>query len=103
MTGRLDRFVADVSDLLDRAPSEADILARGARLLGGLVAVDDWLPAAFAVPDAERYRQYLLHADPAGRFSVVSFVWGPLQATPAHDHRVWGLVGVLRGAELSQR
>jgi predicted metal-dependent enzyme (double-stranded beta helix superfamily) len=34
---------------------------------------------------------------------VVSFVWGPGQATPIHDHTVWGLVGVLRGAELSQR
>jgi predicted metal-dependent enzyme (double-stranded beta helix superfamily) len=28
---------------------------------------------------------------------VVSFVWGPGQGTPIHDHRVWGLVGVLRG------
>jgi predicted metal-dependent enzyme (double-stranded beta helix superfamily) len=50
-----------------------------------------------------RYRQYLLHRDPAERFSVVSFVWGPGQATPIHDHRVWGLVGVLRGAEIDQR
>ena len=40
-----------------------------------------------------------LHADPLERFSVVSFVWGPGQRTPVHDHTVWGLVGVLRGAE----
>jgi predicted metal-dependent enzyme (double-stranded beta helix superfamily) len=32
----------------------------------------------------------------------VSFVWGPGQATPVHDHRVWGLVGVLRGSELNE-
>ena len=38
----------------------------------------------------------------AERFSVVSFVWGPGQATPVHDHTVWGLIGMLRGAELSQ-
>jgi 3-mercaptopropionate dioxygenase len=30
---------------------------------------------------------------------VVSFVWGPGHATPVHDHTVWGLIGVLRGAE----
>ena len=36
------------------------------------------------------------------RFSVVSFVWGAGQSTPIHDHTVWGLIGVLRGAELSQ-
>ena len=33
------------------------------------------------------------------RFSVVSFVWGPGQTTPIHDHTVWGMVGVMRGAE----
>ena len=30
---------------------------------------------------------------------MVSFVWGPGQKTPIHDHTVWGLVGMLRGAE----
>ena len=29
----------------------------------------------------------------------MSFVWGPGHITPVHDHTVWGLVGVLRGAE----
>jgi predicted metal-dependent enzyme (double-stranded beta helix superfamily) len=31
----------------------------------------------------------------------VSFVWGPCQRTPIHDHMVWGLIGMLRGAEIS--
>jgi predicted metal-dependent enzyme (double-stranded beta helix superfamily) len=75
-------------------------LEEGAKLLADLVGHDDWLPDAFAQPDPERYRQYLLHCDPDERFSIVSFVWGPGQDTPIHDHRTWGLVGVLRGAEL---
>ena len=75
-------------------------LDEAAALLADLVAHDDWLPGAFAQPDPARYSQYLLHCDPDGRFSIVSFVWGPGQATPIHDHRTWGLVGVLRGAEL---
>ena len=29
-----------------------------------------------------------------------SFVWGPGRQTPLPDHRVWGLVSVLQGAEL---
>jgi predicted metal-dependent enzyme (double-stranded beta helix superfamily) len=33
---------------------------------------------------------------------VVSFVWGPGQATPIHNHTVWGLIGMLRGRERSQ-
>jgi predicted metal-dependent enzyme (double-stranded beta helix superfamily) len=82
---------------------EPAILAYGAQLLAALVADDSWLPEAHARPDPTRYTQYLLHRDPAARFSVVSFVWGPGQRTPIHDHRVWGLVGVLRGAEIADR
>lgn len=100
---RLAAFVRDVSQLLDAAPAEPDLLRGGRRLVGALVAEDDWLPAAYAEPDPDRYRQYLLYSDPRARFSLVSFVWGPGQSTPIHDHTVWGLIGVLRGAELSQR
>lgn len=99
---RLSDFVADLSALLDRTGDEAVILREGGALLAELVAQDGWLPEAQSLPDPNRYQQYLLHRDPAGRFSVVSFVWGPGQATPVHDHTVWGLIGVLRGAELSQ-
>lgn len=101
--GRLAAFIARFEALIeDGAADEAEILDQGARLLGELVAEDDWLPDAFARPDPVRYTQYLLYRDPEARFSVVSFVWGPGQATPVHNHTVWGLVGVLRGAEVSQ-
>ena len=99
---RLRQLVSGFGTLLDGSPSEADVLREGAELLRKLVSIDDWLPPEFALADAERYRQYLLHADSQGRFSVVSFVWGPGQRTPIHDHTVWGLIGVLRGAEVSQ-
>ena len=35
-------------------------------------------------------------------FHVVSFVWGPGQTTPVHDHTVWGLIGMLRGSEIGE-
>ncbi|HWV63517.1 MAG TPA: cysteine dioxygenase [Oxalicibacterium sp.] len=82
---------------------EARVLHTGSALLRELVANDDWLPPRYAQPDAQHYRQYLLHADAAERFSIVSFVWGPGQSTPVHDHTVWGLIGMLRGAERSER
>lgn len=103
---RLDRlrdFVTGIGTLLDRTHDERSLLEEGSTALGQLVAHDDWLPDAYAAPTPDRYSQYLLHCDSRERFSVVSFVWGPGQATPIHDHRVWGLVGVLRGAELSER
>lgn len=100
---RLEACAAGFNDLLRRTSDEETILAEGSDLLRQLVATDDWLPGSHAIADAERYRQYPLYLDPAGRFSIVSFVWGPGQSTPIHDHTVWGLVGVLRGAETSER
>lgn len=99
---RLREFVGGLAELLDRQPAEAEILQVGSQLLSQLIHHDDWLGEAFTRPSPERYQQYLLHADARQRFSVVSFVWGPGQSTPVHDHRVWGLIGMLRGAEVSQ-
>ncbi|BEP36809.1 3-mercaptopropionate dioxygenase [Variovorax sp. V59] len=98
----LREFVTAFGRLLDSGPEEPRILSEGGALLRTLVAQDDWLPDAFAQPAPSRYQQFLLHADSTERFSVVSFVWGPGQATPVHDHTVWGLIGMLRGAEYSQ-
>ncbi len=99
---RLRQFIGLLADLIDSNPHEGELLERGARLLGQLVNHDDWLPDEYAIASPERYQQFLLHADSRQRFSIVSFVWGPGQSTPIHDHRVWGLIGMLRGAEYSQ-
>lgn len=99
---RLRAFIGALAELLDSQPREGDLLHRGGQLLAQLVSHDDWLPEDFARPDPQHYQQYLLHADSRQRFSVVSFVWGPGQRTPIHDHQVWGLIGMLRGAEYSQ-
>ena len=101
-TPRLQRFVSGMTEVLTQTQDEADILSRGKTLLAELVQQDDWLPEAFAQSNPDRYQQFLLYADPQDRFSVVSFVWGPGQATPIHDHTVWGLIGMLRGKEHSQ-
>lgn len=100
---RLRRFVVAATELAERVAHDEDRMVAGMRnLLADLVSADDWLPDSCAVP-GETYRQYLLHCDPLQRFSVVSFVWGPGQTTPVHDHTVWGLIGMLRGAETGCR
>ena len=98
----LREFVADTTRLAGQTMPESERVARVRALLAGLIAEDGWLPEAAAKPHPQYYQQYLLHCDPLQRFSVVSFVWGPGQKTPVHDHMVWGLVGMLRGAETSQ-
>ena len=92
-------FVIAMTALVGRETQEDALLAGARPLLAALLQGDAWLPDECARPHPEHYQQYLLHADPLERFSVVSFVWGPGQRTPVHDHTVWGLIGMLRGAE----
>jgi predicted metal-dependent enzyme (double-stranded beta helix superfamily) len=99
---RLRDFVLALSHLVESGPDESGILREGSRLLKELIAIDDWLPARYAEASMNGYQQYLLHADSQERFSVVSFVWGPGQKSAIHNHTVWGIVGILRGAELEQ-
>lgn len=100
---KLLHTTAALTRLMDRdGLSEAEILSEASGLIKALVAVDDWLPEEMAQPDPQYYRQYLLYGDPLERFSLVSFVWGPGQHTPVHDHTVWGVIGMLRGAEIEQ-
>lgn len=100
-TARLRAFVQSFTRLVTEVDNDEErIFVDGKALLADLIGHDDWLPDRFAEPNPERYQQFLLHCDPMERFSVVSFVWGPGQKTPVHDHTVWGMVGVMRGAEL---
>jgi predicted metal-dependent enzyme (double-stranded beta helix superfamily) len=99
---RLRNFITAFAEMLDTNPTENRLLDEGGNLLKQLVSTDDWLPAEYALPHPQYYQQYLLHADSRERFSIVSFVWGPGQVTPIHNHTTWGLIGMLRGSEYSQ-
>lgn len=97
---KLRTFVQDMTRLVEAAGDDEERMrGEGGEHLARLVAEDDWLPDAFTRPHPEFFQQYLLYCDPLERWSAVSFVWGPGQKTPVHDHTVWGLVGQLRGAE----
>lgn len=95
----LREFVVAMTRLVSGTGEEAELLRQARPLLAALIRTEGWLPPAFAGSQPGSYRQYLLHCDPLERFSVVSFVWGQGARTPVHNHGVWGLVGMLRGAE----
>lgn len=103
-SSRFRHFIAEFTRLAEKhGQDEKTMLDAGSRLLGDLIRHDDWLPDECTQPHPQFYQQYLLHCDPLERFSVVSFVWGPGQKTPVHDHTVWGLVGMMRGTESCRR
>lgn len=98
------RTVAELTRLVEKHPQANEpLLQSSGSLIQALVAHDNWLPDAFARAQSGHYSQYLLYGDPLERFSLVSFVWGPGQKTPVHDHTVWGIVGILRGTEIEQQ
>ncbi len=101
---RLLDFVTAMTRLAGESGlDEPAMLERAGTLMSALIAHDDWLPEAMARNHPQFYQQHLLYGDPLDRFSLVSFVWGPGQKTPIHDHTVWGIIGMLRGAECGQR
>lgn len=100
---RFRQFVQSFAELVASTDNDEERVFRDGRtLLADLITHDDWLPEQFSIPSTERYQQYLLYCDPQERFSVTSFVWAPGQTTPVHNHTVWGMVGVMRGAELCE-
>jgi predicted metal-dependent enzyme (double-stranded beta helix superfamily) len=55
------------------------------------------LTAAQRAGNPDRYTRHLLHADPAGRFSVMALVWRPGQRSPVHGHHTWCAYLVCQG------
>ena len=101
MKTEFDYFVKQFTALIETGAQEEQILFVGKALLQKLVSQDDWLAPEHAQTHPKYYQQYLLYRDPKARFSIVSFVWGPGQETPVHNHTVWGLLGQLQGCEIS--
>lgn len=85
---KLRHFIQEVDALHRQFTDESPLLEAVAQRLARLVRQDDWLPDEYALPHPHHYQQYLLHADSGQRFSIVSFVWGPGQATPIRSPRV---------------
>jgi 3-mercaptopropionate dioxygenase len=98
------RFIQRM-DALVAAKDDPHVIAdETAGLLGELLLPHpEFLEERFRQPDGRHYRQHVVHVHPQGRYSIVSLVWKPGQATPVHDHRCWCVVGVLQGHERESR
>jgi 3-mercaptopropionate dioxygenase len=99
LTGPFATFLDGMDALVATQSCEAHTLHHAETCLRDLLTSAPWLPAEYMRANSDKYLQLALYVDPQSRYSVVSFVWGPGQATPIHNHTVWGLVGVLDGAE----
>ncbi len=91
----IDDFVATLDPIMTLDPTER---ARAvAATLTPWLGRGDLLDGCDCTPCPERYARRLVHADPAGRFSVLALIWYPGQASPIHAHRTWCALGVHAG------
>lgn len=99
----LARFIAAIEAELDVTEDHSRIAGCVSEQLATLVRDPDVLAPEFREASAECYRSHLVALAPSRRFSVMSLVWLPGQATPIHDHACWCVVGVLQGLEREER
>jgi predicted metal-dependent enzyme (double-stranded beta helix superfamily) len=83
-------------DAACRAPMD-EMSGRMAVAFAAVAGDRGLVPPAARVSDSLRYNRHLLHADPAGRFAIVSLVWGCGQFSPVHGHHTWCAYTVFEG------
>lgn len=94
----IQAFEIEVRQILQKAQSEKRIVNQIKPFFYNLLQTEGLLPDIFTQPNPNKYSQYLLYKPEDEAFSLVAFVWGPGQTAPIHDHLVWGLVGIYKGA-----
>jgi predicted metal-dependent enzyme (double-stranded beta helix superfamily) len=92
-------FVQEMEELLKSQPNQEKIFDRGSDSLSRLIANPDVIPDRFRMPVGEGRRanhgSWLLHYSPDSGLLVTSVVWGPGDHAAPHDHRTWGMIGVM--------
>ncbi len=80
-------LMAEIGDACD-GPAHAmgDRIAHALRVAA---AMPDLLTPELRAPHAGCYARHTIAADPAGRFTLLSIVWGPGQFSPPHAHDAW--------------
>ena len=98
----LDDFVHDMEDLLVSQPSNENIFDKGSDALSRLIANPDAIPERFRLPvgagQRSNHGSWLLHHSPDSGLLVTAVVWGPGDHASPHDHRTWGMIGVMDNA-----
>ena len=97
----LDEFVYDMESLLKDQLNQERLFDKGSSLLSRLINNPDAISAEFRTPLGKGPRanhgSYLLHQGDSG-LQVTAVVWGPGDHAAPHDHRTWGMIGVMDNA-----
>lgn len=95
----MDQFIENVAAIVQKGGDERFVTAQVAAALGVLLKSNYELPTKYRVPNKNKYVLYPVYVAPDESFSVASAVWDVGQAAPIHDHRTWGVIGIVQGTE----
>jgi predicted metal-dependent enzyme (double-stranded beta helix superfamily)/predicted enzyme related to lactoylglutathione lyase len=99
LPNNLKTFIAEVEQVVATSEDRRDTIARLKPSFVALLADPSWLHADFRQPVAGKFVQYAIYRAEDASLSVMAMVVPPGVATPVHDHRAWGLVGVYQGRQ----
>src|SRR5262245_9563916 len=99
LPNNLKAFIAEVEQVVAASEDRRDTIARLTPSFGALLADPTWLHADFRQPVAGKFVQYAIYRAADASLSLMAMVVPPGVATPVHDHRAWGLVGVYQGRQ----
>jgi predicted metal-dependent enzyme (double-stranded beta helix superfamily)/catechol 2,3-dioxygenase-like lactoylglutathione lyase family enzyme len=99
LPNNLKAFIAEIEQVVASSADRRDTIARLKPSFGALLADPTWLHPDFRQPVAGRFVQYAIYRAEDASLSVMAMVVPAAVATPVHDHRAWGLVGVYQGRQ----
>ncbi len=98
----MEEFVHDMSRLVDEQPDQERLFDRGSSYLERLINDPEAVPEEYRLPAVSLGRSanhgtFLIHHGTNGLL-ITSVVWGPGDHAGPHDHRTWGLIGVMENS-----
>jgi predicted metal-dependent enzyme (double-stranded beta helix superfamily) len=95
----LQDFIRQMEELTTTETDPRRITELGKPLLRQLVSRPDAVEERFKRGGSDGHGRYMLHRAP--RFNVTAVVWRPGDRAKAHNHRTWGMIGVI-GNEIQE-
>jgi predicted metal-dependent enzyme (double-stranded beta helix superfamily)/predicted enzyme related to lactoylglutathione lyase len=99
LPNNLKTFIAEIEQVVATSADRHDTIVRLQPSFAALLADPAWLHADFRHPVAGKFVQYAIYRADDATLSVMAMVVPSGVATPVHDHRAWGLVGVYQGRQ----
>ena len=99
LPNNLKAFIAEVEQVVATTEDRRDTITRLTPSFATLLGDQNWLHADFRRPVAGKFVQYAIYRAEDASLSVMAMVVPAGVATPVHDHRAWGLVGVYQGRQ----